>query len=87
MRRLLAFLIRYHYWFFFIILEVASMLLLFRYNRYQQSVLLTSANGVVGTMYEVQRITSEYLGLKQINEDLLRRNMELERRTIYAESK
>lgn len=38
-------------------------------------------------MYEVQRITSEYLGLKQINEELLRRNMELERRAVYAESK
>ena len=87
MRRLLAFLIRYHYWFFFIILEIASLLLLFRYNRYQQSVLFTSANGVVGTVYEVQRITNEYLGLKQINEDLLRRNMELERRVVYAESK
>ena len=87
MRRLLAFLIRYHYWFFFIILEVASLLLLFRYNRYQQSVLLTSANGVVGTVYQVQRITSEYLGLKQINEELLQRNMELERRAVYAESK
>lgn len=87
MRRLLAFLIRYHYWFFFIILEVASLLLLFRYNRYQQSVLFTSANGVVGTVYEVQRISNEYLGLKQINEDLLRRNMELERRAVYAENK
>lgn len=87
MRRLLAFLIRYHYWFFFIILEVASLLLLFRYNRYQQSVLLTSANGVVGAVYQVQRITSEYLGLKQINEELLQRNMELERRAVYAESK
>lgn len=87
MRRLLAFLIRYHYWFFFIILEVASLLLLFRYNRYQQSVLLTSANGVVGAVYQVQRITSEYLDLKQINEELLQRNMELERRAVYAESK
>lgn len=87
MRRLLAFLIRYHYWFFFIILEVASLFLLFRYNRYQQSVLLTSANGVVGAVYQVQRITSEYLDLKQINEELLQRNMELERRAVYAESK
>ena len=39
MRNLLNFLIKYNYWFLFLLLEVASFILLFRFNHYQQSVL------------------------------------------------
>ena len=46
MRNLLNFLIKYNYWFLFLLLEVASFILLFRFNHYQQSVYFTSANGV-----------------------------------------
>ena len=48
MRNLLNFLLKYNYWFLFILLEVASFVLLFRFNRYQQSAFFTSANTVVG---------------------------------------
>ena len=48
MRNLLNFLIKYNYWFLFLLLEVASFILLFRFNHYQQSVYFTSANGVAG---------------------------------------
>ena len=50
MRNLLNFLIKYNYWFLFLLLEVASFILLFRFNHYQQSVYFTSANGVAGFM-------------------------------------
>ena len=53
MRNLLNFLLKYNYWFLFIVLEVASFVLLFRFNRYQQSAFFTSANTVVGAVYEV----------------------------------
>ena len=53
MRNLLNFLLKYNYWFLFILLEVASFVLLFRFNRYQQSAFFTSANTVVGAVYEV----------------------------------
>ena len=33
MRNLLNFLVKYNYWFLFILLEVASFVLLFRFNR------------------------------------------------------
>ena len=52
MRNLLNFLIKYNYWFLFLLLEVASFILLFRFNHYQQSVYFTSANGVAGKVYE-----------------------------------
>ena len=48
MRNLLNFLIKYNYWFLFLLLEVASFILLFRFNHYQQSVYFTSSNGVAG---------------------------------------
>ena len=48
MRNLLDFLIKYHHWFVFILLEVASGVLLFQYNSYQGSVWLSSSNAIVG---------------------------------------
>ena len=78
MRNLLNFLLKYNYWFLFIVLEVASFVLLFRFNNYQQSAYFTSANTVVGAVYEVSGGISSYFHLKSVNEDLLDRNMLLE---------
>ena len=78
MRTLINFLLKYNYWFLFVILEVASFVLLFRFNNYQQSAYFTSANTVVGAVYEVSGGISSYFHLKSVNEDLLDRNMLLE---------
>ena len=78
MRNLINFLLKYNYWFLFIVLEVASFVLLFRFNNYQQSAYFTSANTVVGAVYEVSGGISSYFHLKSVNEDLLDRNMLLE---------
>ena len=78
MRNLINFLLKYNYWFLFVILEVASFVLLFRFNNYQQSVYFTSANTVVGAVYEVSGGISSYFHLKSVSEDLLDRNMLLE---------
>ena len=47
-------------------------------NNYQQSAYFTSANTVVGAVYEVSGGISSYFHLKSVNEDLLDRNMLLE---------
>ena len=78
MRNLINFLLKYNYWFLFILLEVASFVLLFRFNHYQQSAFFTSANVVVGAIYEVSGGISSYFHLKSVNEDLLDRNTLLE---------
>lgn len=78
MRNLLNFLLKYNYWFLFILLEVICFVLLFRFNNYQQSVYFTSANVVTGKVYEVSGSVSSYFHLKSVNEDLLDRNMLLE---------
>ena len=85
MRNLLNFLIKYNYWFLFLLLEVTSFVLLFRFNHYQQSVYFTSANGVEGEVYEISGGISSYFHLKSVNEDLLDRNMWLEQRVAFLE--
>lgn len=86
MRNLLNFLIKYNYWFLFLLLEVASFILLFRFNHYQQSVYFTSANGVAGKVYEISGGITPYFHLKTANEDLLDRNMWLEQRLLFLEN-
>ena len=86
MRNLLNFLIKYNYWFLFLLLEVASFILLFRFNHYQQSVYFTSANGVAGKVYEISGCITSYFHLKTANEDLLDRNMWLEQRLSFLEN-
>ena len=85
MRNLLNFFIKYNYWFLFLLLEVTSFVLLFRFNRYQQSVFFTSVNAVVGKVYEASGGVTSYFHLKDVNEDLLDRNMYLEQRVAALE--
>ena len=91
MRNLLDFLAKYHHWFLFLFLEVTSGVLLFNYNSYQGSVWLSSANVVVGKIYEWESKTASFFTLTKANEELAIRNFYLERqvdqlRRLYAEA-
>lgn len=79
MRNLLDFLIKYHHWFLFIFLEVISAVLLFRYNSYQSSAWLSSANNVVGKLYEMESGVTSFFSMVRANEELTLRNFYLER--------
>ena len=85
MRNLLNFLWKYNYWFLFLFLEAASFVLLFRFNRYQQSVFFTSTNSVVGAVYKVSGSIRSYFHLKAVNDDLLDRNVWLSQRVAALE--
>lgn len=85
MRDLLNFLFKYNYWFLFILLEVVSLGLLYRFNNYQQGAFFTSANVVVGNIYEVSNELTAYFHLRTTNEDLLERNSLLEQRVSALE--
>lgn len=87
MRNLLNFLLKYNYWFLFLLLEVASFVLLFRFNHYQQSVFFTSANGLAGKVYEISGNITSYFHLRSVNDDLLDRNVWLEQRVAFLENK
>lgn len=78
MRNLLDFISRYNHWFVFAILEILSIVLLFRYNSYQGSVWFSSANTVAGKVYEVDADIEQFFSLVRVNEHLTQRNLYLE---------
>ena len=91
MRNLLEFLQRYHHWFLFVVLEILSVILLFQYNSYQNSVWFSSANVLVGKVYEWSSAVESFFSLTKVNEDLTLRNFYLERqvtqlRRLYSEA-
>ena len=81
MRNLLNFLLKYNHWFLFILLEVISFVLLFRFNNYQGSVFFTSSNALVGGVYELAGQVTGYFNLKEANEDLVQENVFLRLQT------
>ena len=67
------------------------MVLLFRYNSYQGSVWVTSANAVTGKIYEWDSAVEAFFSLTKVNESLTLRNFYLERqvtqlRRLYGEA-
>lgn len=78
MRNLLEFLAKYNHWFLFVILEVISLTLLFRFNSYQGSVLFSSANAVTGKVYEWDAAVKTFFNLTKINQQFNTRNLYLE---------
>ena len=78
MRNLLNFFLKYNYCFLFILLEMISFALLFRFNNYQGSAFFTSSNQVAGMVYEAGNQVTGYFHLKSINDDLVQKNVELE---------
>lgn len=90
MQNLWQFFIRHFHWFLFLLLEVASGVMLFQYNNYQSSVWVSSANMVAGKVYELQANIEQFFSLTRNNEELSLRNFYLERqldqlRRLYAE--
>ena len=90
MKNLLAFLAKYHHWLIFGVLEVVSAVLLFQYNSYQGSVWFSSANYVVGKVYDADASVRSFFSLTRVNEELTLRNFYLERqvdqlRRLYGE--
>lgn len=78
MHNLTEFLAKHNRWFVFLVLEVVSMVLLFRYNSYQGSVWFSSANAVTGKVYEWDSAVESYFSLSGVNSQLTQRNAFLE---------
>ena len=78
MRNLIDFITKYNHWFVFVILEVVSFVLIFRFNSYQGSVWFSTANVVAGKIYEIDAGIRNYFSLTKINWQLNARNLYLE---------
>lgn len=84
MQNLLEFLTKSFHWLLFIVLEIASGLLLFTYNSYQGSVWISSANAVAGKVYEWRSNISHFFGLQDRAQELALRNYRLENELAKA---
>lgn len=78
MHNLTEFLAKHNHRFVFLVLEVVSMVLLFRYNSYQGSVWFSSANAVTGKVYEWDSAVESFFSLSGVNSQLTQRNAFLE---------
>ena len=74
MRTLLQFIIRYHLFFLFLLMEIFSFTLIFRYNRYQRAGILNFSSSVQGFAYSKVFKFKEYLNLYKINQELVNEN-------------
>ena len=78
MAALLEFLKKYNYWFIFIMLEVASFVLLFRFNSYQKSVWFTQSNNVAAKVNKVYTDAEAFVHLDEVNRKLTAQNSVLQ---------
>lgn len=83
MRALLEFIVKYYHWAVFAVLEIIAITLLLRFNNYQGSVWLTTANSVVGTAQEWHHEAIRFVHLGQTNAELMRRNLRLEQNVAF----
>ena len=91
MENLLEFLSKHFHWVLFVVLEVLSIVLLFQFNSYQNSVWFSSASLMAGKVYEWNSAVETFFSLTKVNEGLTRRNFYLERqvsqlRRLYNEA-
>ena len=84
MRNLFEFLSKYYYWLLFVLLEAASIALLFSYNSYQGSVWFSTANIISGHIYEWRSEVESYFSLQQANKALTLHNVLLEQQLSAA---
>ncbi len=82
MKDLIEFLRHYSKWLVFAIYVVVSCLLLSSSDPYRRHLWLTSASAVSGSVYDMGNNVSSYFDLRATNEDLNRRNAELESRVV-----
>ena len=78
MRNLFAFIRRFSVLLFFLVLEVISLMLLFRYNKFHQAAYMDTAGEITGSIEAQYSKVSGYFSLKKENEALRRRLTEVQ---------
>ncbi|MCM1033134.1 MAG: rod shape-determining protein MreC [Odoribacter sp.] len=82
MKDLVEFLRRYSKWVVFIIYVVLSCVLLSGSDPFRRHLWLTSASAVSGTIYDAGNSVTSYFNLRETNDDLNRRNAQLEAEVV-----
>ena len=87
MRNLIQFFVRHSSFFIFLFYAIISIGLLIRFNSYHHSVFFSSANEIIAKSYSAKSNVTNYFGLIQINEDLMDRNLYLEKEILILQEK
>ena len=82
MNELLSFLLKHSKWFIFTFFVVISCMLLFKDDPYRQHVYITSAGRLASMAYKNANNVTSYFNLHDINEELNRRNAELQAEVV-----
>lgn len=78
MQRLLSFLLKFNSFFVFLLLEIIALFLFFSRNiNPEKRAFISSANGLVGGLYEYSNKVSRYWNLAAVNDSLARENAKL----------
>ncbi|MCF8362424.1 MAG: rod shape-determining protein MreC [Prolixibacteraceae bacterium] len=77
MKSLLNFLIKYHVFFLFLLLELFSLTLIVRYNNFHKVSFLNSSNALTANVFDKAQSVVDYFNLKRINESLSEENARL----------
>lgn len=86
MRNLINFILRNSHWMLGVLLIAFSFYLVFANNSYQRSVYLTSANNVMGWIYNASNNVISFVHLRKSNQLLLEQNATLESELYHLRS-
>jgi rod shape-determining protein MreC len=84
MRNLIFFFYKYYTFILFFLLELFSFVILYQYNNYQRASFLNFTGGVASGFYESVNSTTNYFGLRNINDSLLAENARLRAQMLNA---
>lgn len=77
MRNLIAFIRKYSFFFLFLLFEGLAFFFLFKNNSFQRSSFFNSTNAISANIYEQYANLSDYVGLKEVNDNLSAENVRL----------
>ncbi|QZT36583.1 rod shape-determining protein MreC [Halosquirtibacter xylanolyticus] len=77
MKNLLKFLVKYHFGFMFLFLELIALLMMVQFNNYHQVSFFNSSNFITGTLFSMVDDVKEYGYLSKENQRLVNENARL----------
>jgi len=77
MQKLINFILNKRHWFVFLLLEVLSFAFIYQNNAFQHTMMLSSASEVCGRLNYISSSFYNFVNLKHVNMDLMRKNGEL----------
>lgn len=84
MRNLISFIRKYSFFFLFLLFEGAAFYFLFKNNTFQRSSFLNSTNVISANVYQKYANLSDYIGLKEVNDELSAENIRLRAQQIES---